>query len=354
MHRPLKTLLPLSVVLLAVAAALLVASSATGRSQDAPKNTQEPFIGAPYLVQVGTTLQGHRGSWTGASSYAYHWLRCNNNAEACKKISNATGTAYTAVSADQGHTIRFQVTASNGSGSTTVASNATNQITAKPGAPLEAEPPVISGQAVVGAKLAATTGSWRGDAPISYQFKWQTCNAAGTACPANGATGSTYTVKANDVGERVRVKVVASNGAGQSAGLSEPTDVVKEQSGGSVAVGSLQAGDRLVVEAVHFSPNPVTSKSTPIQVTISITDQKGNPVRGALVSMVSTPVVTSSPTPAQTDSNGTVAYTIHPESDFPIKNGYSVQFYVKGYRSGDPTLGGVSGGRLVQVATKTQ
>src|SRR5262249_39911606 len=133
------------------------------------------------------------------------------------------------------------------------------------------------------------------------------------------------------------------------------TAAVKQSGGGGggINVSSLKAGDRLVVEAVHFSPNPVTSKSSPIHVSISITDQKGNAVRGALVSMVSTPVVTSSPTPAQTDSNGTVDYTVHPESDFPIKNGYSVQFYVKGYRQGDPTLSGVSGGRLVQVATKT-
>jgi hypothetical protein len=30
-----------------------------------------------------------------------------------------------------------------------------------------------------------------------------------------------------------------------------------------------------------------------------------------------------------------------------------VQFYVKAYRAGDPTLGGVYGSRLVQVATET-
>jgi hypothetical protein len=87
-------------------------------------------------------------------------------------------------------------------------------------------------------------------------------------------------------------------------------------------------------------------------VRITVKDNKGKLVRGALVSMVSTPVVTSSPTPSETDSNGLVVYTIQPEGDFPIKNGYSVQFYVKAYRAGDPTLGGVSGARLVQVATR--
>jgi hypothetical protein len=46
-----------------------------------------------------------------------------------------------------------------------------------------------------------------------------------------------------------------------------------------------------------------------------------------------------------------VTYSIQPRSDFPIKNGFSVQFFVKAYRSGDPTLAGISGTRLVQVAT---
>jgi hypothetical protein len=356
MHRPHRLLLPLSAVALVITAALLVTTSATGRSQSAPTNTKEPSIIYVHPIKVGTVLNSDRGTWTGADRFTYQWLRCNDNGEACKHISNATDTTYKVVNADQGHTIRLDVTAKNADGNTTVRANATGQVPKNPNAPVEVVPPDINGDAVVGETLTATTGTWKGNQPISYTFKWQTCNAAMTSCPANGETGNTYTVRAADVGLRVRVKVIAKNNAGQTAGLSAPTATVKQSGGGGgggVNVNSLKAGDRLVVEAVHFSPNPVTSKSSPIHVTISITDQKGNAVRGALVSMVSTPVVTSSPTPAQTDSNGTVAYTIHPESDFPLKNGYSVQFYVKGYRQGDPTLSGVSGGRLVQVATRT-
>ena len=118
-------------------------------------------------------------------------------------------------------------------------------------------------------------------------------------------------------------------------------------------VGSLVGGDRLVVDTVSFSPNPVSSTSQSIRVTIKVKDNKGKLVSGAFVSIVSTPVVTSTPDAAQTDSNGIVVYTIQPKSNFPIKTGYSVQFYVKAYRQGDPTLAGVSGGRLVQVATKS-
>jgi hypothetical protein len=352
-------ILPLSFLLL-VAVSLLVATSATGRSQAAPTNTKEPTITYVHPIKVGTILNGNKGTWSGTPpiSYAWQWLRCNDNGEACGKIANATDTTYTVANADEGHTIRLDITASNSEGKATARANATSQVPKKAGAPVEVSGPQINGDAIVGETLTATTGTWQGNQPISYTFHWQSCTPALTSCPGNGETGNTYVVKGADIGLRIRVKVVAKNSQGQTSALSDPTGTVKSSGGGGggtggVAVDSLKAGDRLVVEGVHFSPNPVTSRSTPIQVTIQVTNQKGNPVRGAFVSVTSTPVVTSSPTPAQTDSNGTVAYTIHPEGDFPIKNGYSVQFYVKAYRQGDPTLAGVSGSRLVQVKTAT-
>jgi hypothetical protein len=157
------------------------------------------------------------------------------------------------------------------------------------------------------------------------------------------------------------VKVVAKNSAGQSAGLSDTTAIATDTSGGggggggnAVPVSDVgPAGERLIVDSVTFNPNPVTSRSVPIRVTITVKDTKGRLVKGALVFFRSTPIVTSTPTDAPTGSNGKVTYSVQPRSDFPIKNGYSVQFFVKAYRSGDPTLAGISGTRLVQVATHT-
>ena len=314
-----------------------------------------------YPIKIGTILTGNKGSWSGEPpkiTYKYQWLRCNDNGEACTKITNATGTTYTVVSADSRHTIRLAVQATNDDGTAKAEANATSVVPAGPGAPNEQAPPQISGQAVVGQTLTATTGAWKGDQPISYSFKWQSCTSNLSSCPNNGAAGNTYNVAAGDVGKRIRVKVLAKNAAGQTAGLSDPTAIVSESGGGgggngsSVPVTSLVGGDRLIVDTVSFSPNPVTSRSQPIRVTIKIKDNKGKLVRGAFVSIVSTPVLTSTPEAAQTDSNGMVVYSITPRSDFPLRTGYSVQFYVKGYREGDPTLGGVSGGRLVQVATR--
>ena len=346
----------------AVLAALLLASSATGKSQAKPSNQQEPFIATKIAVVVGAKLTGDKGSWNGTEpiTYSYQWLRCNADAINCKKVTNATGTQYTVVQNDAGHTLRFQVTAKNAEGSDDAVSNATGEVPGKANAPAEITAPTVSGSAVVGQQLTTTNGTWAGTQPITYTINWQSCNTAVTSCSGTGKKGSTYTVAAADVGRRLRSKVTAKNSVGSSTGLSDTTAVVASSGGGgggggggnTVKVADVgPAGERLTVDRVVFNPNPVTSKNVPIRVTITVKDTKGRLVQGALVFIRSTPIVSSTPTDAPTGSDGTVSYSIQPRSDFPIKNGFSVQFFVKAYRQGDPTLAGISGTRLVQVAT---
>jgi hypothetical protein len=352
---------PAALVVLGSLLTLLVASAATALGKAAPENTKEPVIAGQYLVKVGSTLQGNQGTWSGTEpiKYTYQWLRCNENAEACKKIGGATKTSYTVVEADVGHTIRFQVTAKNDDGKATAASNATQEIAGKSGAPQATSPPVITGTPTVGQQLSTTNGNWNGNKPITYEVSWQRCNTAVTDCTDLGRSGPTYTLVAGDAGHRIRTKVSASNSVSESSALSIPTAIVQQGGGGGGGGGSAidvkdvgPAGERLVVDKVTFNPNPVTSRNVPIHVKITVKDTNGKLVKGALVFFRSTPVVASIPTDAPTGSDGTVSYNIQPQGDFPIKNGYSVQFFVKAYRSGDPTLAGISGTRLVQVATR--
>src|SRR5215210_3405971 len=91
-----------------VALAALVTGSVVAASAAAPVNTKEPSITGS--ATVGTNLTGNRGTWTGVTTYAYKWLRCNNVAANCVAIGGATSDHYTTVSADLGATIRFQVT----------------------------------------------------------------------------------------------------------------------------------------------------------------------------------------------------------------------------------------------------
>jgi hypothetical protein len=353
---------PTVLVILGFALALLVASGATGLAKAAPQNTKEPVIASQYLVKVGSTLQGNKGTWSSTDpiTYTYQWLRCNDDGESCAKIAGATATSYKVVKADVGHTIKFQVTGKNNDGKSTATSNATQQIQGKAGVPQATSPPVVTGTPTVGQTLNATTGNWNGTKPITFTIRWQRCNSALTSCTDLGHTGPSYRLVNADAGNRIRVKVTASNSEGKSSALSLPTSLVQPQSGGGGGGGGGNvvdvkdvgpAGERLIVDKVVFNPNPVTSRNVPINVTITVKDTNGKLVKGALVFFRSTPVVASIPTDAPTGSNGTVSYTIHPEADFPIKNGYSVQFFVKAYRQGDPSLAGISGTRLVHVAT---
>jgi hypothetical protein len=70
-------------------------------------------------------------------------------------------------------------------------------------------PPVISGSAKVAGRLSASTGSWTGTAPLSYRYQWQRCTPGCQSIV--GASASSYTLSAGDLGARVRVLVVASN-----------------------------------------------------------------------------------------------------------------------------------------------
>ena len=53
----------------------------------------------------------------------------------------------------------------------------------------------------------------------------------------------------------------------------------------------------------------------------------------------------------KTGTDGTITFQVRPQADFPIRNHYNVQFFVKVFRQGDNPLGGIAGYRLVQVAT---
>ena len=351
--------------------ALVVVSTGSARQAAGPGEVAPPVISGAAIV--GRTLTGSPGTWSGVQpiSYAYQWLRCKADAgddsstSSCTNIGGATTTSYTAVSGDLGFRLRFRVKASNKQGSTQSTSAATSVVTTEGGKPANSTPPSISGSALVGSTLTAATGKWVGDPPITYSYKWLRCDKDGNACKATGKTAKTYKVVQEDVGRRLRVQVVAKNSRGSGDAYSVATDVVPSTGSGGIidlpgGGKSIDAKDvapenRLVVDTVLFDPNPVRSRSNPIYVSIRVTETgKGYAVRNATVFIRSTPLLTSSGDNQLTAVDGWVTYPLQPQSDFPLRNGYNVQFFVKAYRKGDPGLGGIYGSRLVQVATKSQ
>jgi hypothetical protein len=231
--------------------------------------------------------------------------------------------------------------------------------------PSNTSPPTISGDAVVGSELTANNGTWSGTEPIEYSYRWRRCNSAGASCvdlSGSVANDRTYTVRNADVNFTLRVRVTARNADGQDSAQSGPTarvtasnvppGAIKLPNGEtSIPVTSVPATERLIVDRVDFSPNPVRTRSTPIRITVKVKDTRNYVVRDVLVFIRSTPVVTNTPAESKTSQNGTIDYTVQPEADFPIRNGYAVQFFVRARKEGDRPLAGIAGYRLVQVET---
>ena len=343
------------------AVAMLVASASTASPQIAPNNTTEPRIsGTP---RVGQILRTTRGTWTGTEpiEYSFRWFRCEGagapDASNCTRISNAADNTYTLRQADAGFRIRSQVIARNADGQDTATSNPTSVVTAA--RPVNTTEPAISGTARVGSTLQASRGQWAGEQPITYTYVWLRCNDKGDNCAEiQGANDPSYEVRDTDTGRTIRVRVVARNDRGSTSAISNPTGVVGSNqpppppppSTGTLPVGDLKAaGDRLVVATVVFSPNPVTSRTAPINARVRVTARGGRPVSGAVVFMRATPRVVEGQT-ARTAADGWVSLTLVPNQLFPQpRSGFNVQFFVKASRPGDPGLGGVAGYRLVQV-----
>jgi len=332
-----------------------------------PESTAEPRISGS--ATVGSTLTASQGSWTGApTSYAYQWVRCprdggNPSGSNCAVIGGASTTSYVVADADVDRRLRVRVTAANADGQRTVASNATGVVRrADTGRPSNVEAPTLSGTAAQGQTLRVTPGTWNGVQPITFTFQWLRCDTGGNNCVLQAEfRDDAYVLREGDVGKTIRARVIARNSRGESNRLTAQSPAVQGPQGPSgvitlpnceksIPVTSVPANHSLVVDQAVFGPNPLGSRTAPFTVRIKVKDTQGYVVRDALVFFRSTPLVTRNAQDQRTGQDGWLTLTVTPERDFPVlRSGYSLQFYVKAYRQGDPVLGGIAGTRLVQV-----
>jgi hypothetical protein len=226
--------------------------------------------------------------------------------------------------------------------------------------PVNTVAPTISGSAVENQKLTANEGTWTGDGPIKFAYQWRQCDAGGNKCSdLSKATSKTYTLQTADIGHTIRVVVTASDKDGKTSVTSGQTGVIASSgpagaiklSNGetSIPITSVALPERLVISDIQFSPNPVRSRSQVVTLRVKVKDTRGYVVRGALVFARSTPVVSSTPPEQLTQQDGWVTLTTVPQTDWPRRSDYNVQFFVRARKNGDDTLAGVSTRRLVQV-----
>jgi hypothetical protein len=208
---------------------------------------------------VGDTLTADPGTWSdGTASFNYAWERCDRNGT-CTTIDGAENKTYDLVSADRGAFVRVRVTAHAGGADVSRASAPVGPVLPAP--PADVGAPTISGDAIVGEQLTADPGSWT-DPDATFAFAWQRCDPLGVCRTIDGATGATYDITTDDLGNTLLVEVTASNKGGANKADSAPTKVVVPAAPTVVAApavsGDARVGSTLTVDPGSWSDPAAT------------------------------------------------------------------------------------------------
>ncbi|HET7647106.1 MAG TPA: hypothetical protein VFK17_00975 [Gaiellaceae bacterium] len=220
------------------------------------------------------------------------------------------------------------------------------------GHPAPMKQPAISGTTTVGQKLTTSNGDWQSSSKITqYSYSWGRCDTAGNSCAAIvGATSNSYTLTDADAGHTLRAYVTARNSTGTTTQNSDPTAVVASSypTGKQVAANIVKLPNRLVVDNVRYSANPIVSRTTPTTMQVHVADTHQNSVQNAAVFVQGLPYSRVAPmAEVHTDANGWATVSLQPAQFFPRK-GYLVLF-VRARVEGQDLLAGTSTRRLVQV-----
>jgi hypothetical protein len=191
-----------------------------------PVNTLAPVIsGTP---RPGNTVTADQGTWTGSTpmTFSYEW-QAQTSPGVWTTIAGASSAGYALDDTYVGKKVRVLVTASNsalpGGAAVTATSSSIDVLAQKPQNVIR---PSFTGNLIEGQVLTAVKGTWQGTAPITYTYQWWREGTPGVFAPISGATASTYTLAAADVGHQMRLRVNADNsvlpGGGTAGVHSDP------------------------------------------------------------------------------------------------------------------------------------
>jgi hypothetical protein len=351
----------LTAALVAALVAVGTAAAVTGRATVAPSNNSLPTISG--TAATGGTLTANAGTWSGSApiTFQYQWRICDGNGAACHDIAGATSQAYVLKRDDAGNTVTVRVIASNRDGSSPATSAPSAKIAVAATGPANTTAPSISGTAVTGGTLTASPGSWNPSA-ASFAYQWTICDGNGAAChDIAGATASTYTLKRDDAGNTVRVRVTARGGNGGTtsvtsapsakiavAGASNPGCPTPAAGAQSVPIANVAAPARLQIAQFQVTTGLLRPSTRTFSARFQVTDSCGHPVSGALVFPAAVPYNQFSAREASTDTAGWVTMTFDRRAGYPASpKQRQLTVFVRARKAGEPVLGGVSARRLI-------
>ena len=185
-----------------------------------PGNTGLPTITG--TAQQGQTLTASRGSWSGSpTAYAYRWQHCYWR---CSNIKGATGSSYPVQASDVGDTIDVVVTATNAGGSASANSAKTTKV-GRMASPTNITAPSLTGAAQAGPDADREQRLVDGQPDL---LRLSVAGLPSNCANISGATGSTYTLQAADVGDTIDVVVTATNTGGSGAATSARRGAVQD------------------------------------------------------------------------------------------------------------------------------
>jgi hypothetical protein len=229
--------------------------------------------------------------------------------------------------------------------------------------PSNTEPPKLTGTPEEGKTLTATNGEWNGTTPIKFTYRFLRCNKDGANCYAGGTTTQkTYTPDQRDVGNSIRVRVIATNADGTTTATSAPTAAIREATtpttpsangcpsgSGPVTVSQLSAPARLTLDSQDVSPSIIGSSTQQITARFHVSACQGRSVQGALVYVTAVPFQQFSiPAETATGSDGWATLQMTRMSKFPASNNQQLLvMFARARKPGENELGGISTRRLV-------
>lgn len=157
-------------------------------------NSSPPAVSG--VPTEGATLTGSEGEWTGADgtqANADQWIRCAADGSGCASIDGATGTQYVAKSDDIGHTLRFEVAATDLRGTIVAESDPTAIVAAAEGSSGSSGSSGSGGASDSGGSSTPTAGSSGsgGAVPAEGPEPSDAASAAATPGSAGGVTAGT-------------------------------------------------------------------------------------------------------------------------------------------------------------------